>query len=82
MQLQNHNGSRLPSFANIYRLKTTSETNTKGSWTTWSVSLEERVESMDHFNQAKEFHAGIIKGDVEIASPAPEQAVTDDDIPF
>lgn len=82
MQLQTQNGRPLPMFANIYHLTATSETNAKGSWSTWSVALEKRIESMDHFNQAKEFHAGIIKGDVEIASPAPEQAVTDDDIPF
>jgi len=84
MQLQTHNGRPLPMFANIYRLKTTSETNKKGSWTTWSVALEKRIESMDHFNQAKEFYAGIIKGDVETASPAAESAseTSSDDLPF
>ena len=84
MQLQTQNGRQLPMFANIYHLTATSETNAKGSWSTWSVALEKRIESMDHFNQAKEFHAGIIKGDVEIASPLPEVASegSSDDIPF
>jgi hypothetical protein len=84
MQLQTQNGRPLPMFANIYRLTATSETNAKGSWPTWSIALEKRIESMDHFNQAKEFHAGIIKGEVETAPPASESAseTSSDEIPF
>jgi hypothetical protein len=87
MMLQNHNGAPLPSFANIYRLTTASEGNKKGEWTTWSVSLEKRVESMDDFNNAKEFHAGILKGDVQTSSPPPDpensgSEASSEEIPF
>ena len=40
MMMQKHNGKTLPSFSQVYRLKTVEESNDKGNWYTWSVQHE------------------------------------------
>lgn len=86
MGMQKHNGATLPSFANTYCLKTVEEGNDKGSWYSYTVSLEGKVPSMDVYREAKEMHGSINRGELRIAPPpeqlAVEQTVSDDSIPF
>ena len=82
--MQKHNGNTLPSFANTYRLRTVEDGNDKGSWGSWSISLEGRVPSLEAYKDAKELHGSISRGDLKIAPPPAEGAVTDqsEDVPF
>ena len=84
MMMQKHNGNTLPSFANTYRLRTVEDGNDKGSWGSWSIALEGRVPSLEAYKDAKELHGSISRGDLKIAPPPAEGAVTDqsEDVPF
>ena len=86
MMMQKHNGKTLPSFANTYRLKSVEDGNDKGSWGSWSISLEGRVSSLEAYNDAKELHGSISRGELQLAPPAQDtEVITDqssDDIPF
>ena len=87
MTTQKHNGLTLPSFANMYRLKSGEEGNDRGSWHSWSISLEGPVASMEVYTEAKEMHGTIGRGELRIAPPPPEQLIvdqtdSDDSIPF
>ena len=85
--MQKHNGLTLPSFANMYRLKSVEEGNDRGSWHSWSISLEGPVASMEVYTEAREMHGTIGRGELRIAPPPPEQLIvdqtdSDDSIPF
>tara|TARA_R110000787_G_scaffold137828_6_gene251436 strand:- start:2002 stop:2760 length:759 start_codon:yes stop_codon:yes gene_type:complete len=86
MMMQKHNGKTLPSFANTYRLKSVEDGNDKGSWGSWSISLEGRVSSLEAYNDAKELHGSISRGELQLAPPAQDtEVITDqssEDIPF
>ena len=86
MLRQKHDGATLPSFANMYRLKTVEESNDKGSWYSYSISLEGPVPSLEAYKEAKEMHGSIGRGELRIAPPPEQlvvdQAVSDDSIPF
>jgi hypothetical protein len=86
MMMQKHNGKTLPSFANTYRLKSVEDGNDKGSWGSWNISLEGRVSSLEAYNDAKELHGSISRGELQLAPPAQDtEVITDqssEDIPF
>tara|TARA_R110002020_G_C16045774_1_gene754099 strand:+ start:27 stop:824 length:798 start_codon:yes stop_codon:yes gene_type:complete len=84
MMMQKHNGNMLPAFANTYRLKSVEDGNDKGSWFTWSISLENKVESLENFREAKEFYTSIARGELQIAAPPPERVIesSSEEIPF
>ena len=86
MMMQKHNGKTLPSFANTYRLKSAEDGNDKGSWGSWSISLEGRVSSLEAYNDAKELHGSISRGELQLAPPAQDtEVITDqssEDVPF
>ena len=86
MMMQKRNGATLPSFANTYRLKSVEDGNDKGSWGSWSISLEGLVSSMDAYHECKELHASISSGALKIALPIQDAGVvtdqTSDDVPF
>ena len=82
MMMQKHKGTTLPIFATTYRLKTIEDGNDKGSWYTWTIAVEGRVSSIEAYNDAKQLHGSIKSGELRIAPPPPEPAVTDEDIPF
>jgi hypothetical protein len=82
MMMQKHKGTTLPIFATTYRLKTIEDGNDKGSWYTWTIAVEGRVPSIEAYNDAKHLHGSIKSGELRIAPPPPETAVTDEDIPF
>ena len=84
--MQKHNGATLPSFANTYRLKTVEEDNDRGSWYSYSISLEGLVASLEVYKEAREMHGKVDRGELRIAPPPPEQLIVnqdpDDSIPF
>jgi|TARA_R110000787_G_scaffold86416_1_gene184327 hypothetical protein len=83
--MQKHNGSTLPSFANMYTLKSIEDGNDKGSWYSWSIGIGERVGSLEAYNDCKELHASIRSGELQIAPPVSERAIEDqssDEVPF
>lgn len=84
MMMQKQNGSTLPSFANTYRLRAVEDGNDKGSWFTWSISLEGTVPSLEAYTEARELHGSIKQGEMRLAPP-PSDAVLEapiEDIPF
>tara|TARA_R110002020_G_scaffold92018_5_gene223121 strand:- start:999 stop:1772 length:774 start_codon:yes stop_codon:yes gene_type:complete len=83
--MQKHNGSTLPSFANMYTLKSIEDGNDKGSWYSWSIGIGERVGSLEAYNDCKELHSSIRKGELQIASPPSDIMLEDqssDEVPF
>ena len=85
MMMQKHNGHTLPSFANTYRLKSAEDGNDKGSWGSWNISINGPVASIENYNEAKELHGSISRGELKIAPPVEAEAITDqssDEIPF
>ena len=69
-----------PRFAYVYHLKTIDESNRKGEWQGWEISLDSEVQSMDTYTQAKRFAESINRGDVEVKHSADE--VQDENVPF
>jgi hypothetical protein len=86
MMMQKHNGKTLPSFANTYRLKSVEDGNDKGSWGSWSISLGGPISSLEAYNEAKELHGSISRGELQLAPPAQDtEVITDnslEDVPF
>ena len=84
MMMQKHNGKTLPSFSQVYRLKTVEESNDKGNWYTWSVQHEKMVDSIESYNDAKSFYTSIKSG--ELTALPPTDANKDEremaDVPF
>ena len=54
------------SFSHIYRLKTTQQSNDKGTWFGWEVSKVGAVQDSPLYQQAREFADNISKGDVAV----------------
>ena len=70
-----------PRFGYVYRLKTVSEENSKGSWHGWEIGLEGQVEDINLYNQAKTFAKSIAAGDVQVKH-SNEDGSTESDVPF
>jgi hypothetical protein len=70
-----------PRFSHVYRLKTISEENSKGSWHGWEISVEGVVESATVYKQAKDFAESILRGDVEVKH-SDDAAAANNDAPF
>ena len=67
IKLKGKNGMFTPaSFSHQYSLKTTQQSNDKGTWFGWEVSKVGPVESADLYQQAKAFAESIGKGDVTV----------------
>lgn len=85
MMMQKYNGHTVPSFANTYLLKSVEDGNDKGSWGSWNISINGPVASVEDYNEAKELHGSISRGELKIAPPVEAEAITDqssDEIPF
>ena len=70
---------------NTYRLKSVEDGNDKGSWGSWNISINGPVASIENYNEAKELHGSISRGELKIAPPVEAEAITDqssDEIPF
>jgi len=55
-----------PRFSHIYRLKTVSEENSKGSWHGWEMSCEGAISEASLYVRAKAFAESITLGDVVV----------------
>lgn len=74
---------QMPRFSNVYRLSTSKEENSKGSWHGWEIALEKQVDDMAIYGQAKAFAQSIQSGDVEVKHQREgDDGDTSDDIPF
>lgn len=63
-----------PSFSHVYKLKAIKEENSKGSWWGLGAELVEPVGDADLYHKAKDFHASVACGAVEVAPPPDEGA--------
>ena len=54
------------SFSHIYQLKTTQQSNDKGTWFGWEVSKIGAVQDNSLYQQAKTFAENVSKGDVKV----------------
>lgn len=85
MMMQKQNGSTLPSFAYMYRLRSVEDGNDKGSWYTWSISLVGMVDSLVAYKEAKELHGSIKSGEMRLGPPPTDTALeapVEKDLPF
>ena len=69
-------------FSQVYNLKTTSESNSKGNWNGWEVSCVGPIENAAFYREAKAFNAQITAGDVNVKYTEDEGAETDTSAPF
>jgi len=58
-----------PSFSSIYKLKPIKEENSKGSWWGLDISRVGFIEDGELYGRAKDFHAQVASGAVEVAPP-------------
>lgn len=82
MLMQKHNGAPVPSFAKTYRLTSVEDGNDKGDWHSWKIALEGTVPSLEAYNQAKELHGSISRGELQIAPPVSDQVGQIEEPPF
>jgi len=61
-----------PRFSHVYELKTVAESNSKGSWHGWEMSVLHTVTDADLYAQAKSFAESIGSGDVTVKHEAEE----------
>ena len=72
-------------YATMWKLSTTEESNTMGTWYNWQVEKIGFVQDKGLFDEAKSFRESIMKGEAKaVAEEAPALASTapDDDVPF
>ena len=65
-----------PSFGFIYRVRAVKEENSQGAWWGMEVSLDCPVDDPELYARAKEFHASVTAGDVEVLRPESEEEGT------
>ena len=70
-----------PRFSHVYRLKTVSEENSKGSWHGWEINLEGPIEDASQYGLAKAFSESILQGEVKVKHHK-EGVAEDDKAPF
>ena len=70
-----------PRFSHVYRLKTVSEENSKGSWHGWEINLEGPIEDASQYGLAKAFSESILQGEVKVKHHQ-EGVAEDDKAPF
>lgn len=78
-----------PLFAFIYTLTTTNESNDKGNWTGWDITLKGKNEDPAIYGQARALYTSIKKGDIqarpvqdEEKSATAEKQNKSEEIPF
>tara|TARA_R100000808_G_scaffold4154_2_gene13836 strand:+ start:13655 stop:14431 length:777 start_codon:yes stop_codon:yes gene_type:complete len=71
-----------PRYGMIYKLKTVSEENSKGSWHGWEMSRSGPVTSSDLYSRAKAFAHSIKSGDVVVKHEHDEDRKSSDEVPF
>jgi len=70
-----------PRFSHVYKMVTTKEENSKGSWHGWGIELDGQVGDANVYRAAKTFYESIKGGDVTVKHTADDQP-EGDDLPF
>ena len=69
-----------------WKLKTVADGNDKGSWYSWQIEKVGMVDSMDMYNECKEFHNSVASGEIKATAVADEidqaPSVNTDEVPF
>jgi len=73
-----------PSFAQIYRLKTTLEKNNLGSWYGWDVEFNSNVNNPTLLKSAQDFYNTCKQGEVKVqhGEEEPTQSATTQNNPY
>ena len=75
-----------PMFANKWKLKTVADGNDKGSWYSWQIEKVGMVDSLEVYNDCKEFHKSVASGEIKGTAVADEidqsPSVNADEVPF
>ena len=76
-----------PSYSHIYRAKIVEEGNAKGDWYGWELSLENVIEDVDLYKQAKAFAEAVASDEVTVKHSRDDAGTMDgdlmgDDTPF
>ena len=62
------------SFSHVYVLSAIKEENNKGSWWSFEINMDCQVTAAELYHKAKEFHASVAAGAVEVSQPVAETA--------
>ena len=83
IQLQGKDGSMFNPrmFSHMYHLKTVQQSNDKGTWFGWNVSLVGPVQARPLYEQAKGFGESVMKGAVN-AKHSKEEKSTVSETPY
>ena len=83
IQLQGKDGNMFNPrmFSHMYHLKTVQQSNDKGTWFGWNVSLVGPVQARPLYEQAKGFGESVLKGSVS-AKHSKEERSTASDTPY
>lgn len=71
-----------PRFSHVYRMKTVSEENSKGSWHGWEISLDGPVKDSDTYIRSRSFAESVTTGDVNVKHSNDSSGESDDSVPF
>ena len=71
-----------PRFSHTYFLQSSKESNQKGDWFGWEITLDEVVQDAELYTQAKSFAESIMKGEVEVKHSAEGADSSTEDVPF
>jgi hypothetical protein len=79
MRVTGANGQKLraPSFAHIWRLTTTPESNDKGSWWGLVITSEGLINDSSVYQEARRFSQAVSEGKVQVTAPPSELADED-----
>jgi hypothetical protein len=71
-------------YATMWKLSTTEESNTMGTWYNWQVEKVGFIQDKALFDEAKSFRESIMKGEAKavVEEPATTSTAPDDDVPF
>ena len=69
-----------PSYSHIYRVKLVEEGNAKGNWYGWEFSVENVVEDLGLYQQAKAFAEAVARDQVTVKHSRDDEGAVDGDV--
>ena len=83
IKLKGKNGLFTPAaYSHVYNLKTVQQSNDKGTWFGWNISLVGPVQEKNLYESAKQFASSVARGAVEAKHGEGETKSKKDDVPF
>lgn len=75
LQAKAANGTvyQLPPFSRMYNLTTIQEVKDANTWYGWSIGTPQPITRRDLYDAAKAFSMSVNKGEIEVATPAPDE---------